>query len=281
MVSALVGAFLLIAAVAFHFQYKKIAKDLQEMRATDTSTVAQIQDTYAEIVDELGSSRDFRERVELKGTIRCDSPLKAEMSQRNCVYYEIRIERERESLETVTDASGNSSRRVTRKKETIQNSKQSAAFFLVDETGEISVFPEKARIDTVESFKSYEDANDPGNGSSRMQFGNFRVDIKTATNRPDSRVLGYHARERLLPVDIPCYVLGEVTNETGKLAVRAPADANGAFIISYKTEAQLIGGKSAAAKNTNIASIALGILGLLGVAFGLMSPFLPSEVIPH
>lgn len=268
MVFLVIGIILLLVAVGLFFSQKGSQKDLQEMQATDTSTVAQLQDTYAAIADELGSNRDYRDRVELKGTIRCDAPLQAELSERDCVYYEVRVEREYEETETVTDSEGNSERKTKKKKDRIKDSKLSTPFSLEDDTGRITIFPEKARIDTIESVKRYEDKASPGNGGGNLQFGGLQINIGTAAER--DRVLGYHYQERLLPVDIPCYVLGEITNETGELAVRAPADS-ASFVISHKTEAQLVGEKSASAKNTEISSIVCGVLGLVGVAIGVVT----------
>ena len=272
MIFLVIGIILLLVAAGLFFSQKGAQTDLREMQATDTSTVAQLQDTYAAIATELGSNRDYRDRVELKGTIRCNAPLQAELSQRDCVYYEVRVEREYEETETVTDSEGNSERKTKKKKDRIKDSKLSVPFFLEDETGRITIFPEKARIDTIESIKRYEEkaASERGSNGGNVQFGGIQINLGGVAAEPRDRVLGYHYQERLLPVDIPCYILGEVTNETGELAVRAPADG-ASFVISHKTEAQLVGEKSTSAKKTKTASIVCGALGLLGVAIGLIS----------
>jgi hypothetical protein len=121
------------------------------------------------------------ELVEVKGTLRCDSPLQSQMAGRNCAYYRARV------LEVYREHSdhGHGPRRRER---TVSDNEQSVEFYVEDATGRVRVRPEGAEVDAEKVVDRFEEA---GAGFFSSKLGNRYV-------------------EEILAVDAPIYVLGVV-----------------------------------------------------------------------
>jgi hypothetical protein len=162
--------------------------------------------------------------VEIKGTLRCESPLRSEMADQVCAYYLSRVVREYEEMDR--DADGDS--RIRRRSETVASNERSASFVVDDGSGTVGVRGEGAEVDALEVMDRFE--RDTG-GS--ITLGGFTVNLGGG-----ERTIGYRYVENILPVDAPVYVLG-VMREDGEVGAPQPEDEGSQFLISYRSEEQL------------------------------------------
>ncbi len=225
------------AGVLLHFR-RKALKKTELMRGVETSAA---RDVPAAAPGTL---------VEVKGTLRCESPLKSEMAEQRCAYYLSQVIREYE--ETDRDADGDLKTR--RRSEVVASNERFAPFVVEDESGAVGVRGEGAEVDALEVTNRFE--RDTG-GAGSLTLGGLTVNLGGGP-----RTIGYRYVERVLPVDSPVYVLGSV-QEDG--AVGAPTDEGeeGRFLISYRSEEQL-------EKKYRRDALVLGLIALGLLVFGLV-----------
>lgn len=195
--------------------------------------------------------------VVVTGTLRCDHPLKAEISGQLCAYYEMSVVRESESEER--DSAGKTRR--TRDSETVASNRQAAAFAIEDATGRVVVRPDGAEFDARQVVSRFEPVQSGGS----ITIGGFHFNPSSESN-----TIGYRSTEKLLPVDAPILVLG-VLHETGEIGAPAAGETDRQFLISYRSAAELARSYSRQAGGTGVAAkAAIGIGALLLIAGGLL-----------
>lgn len=163
--------------------------------------------------------------VEVTGNLRCQRPLTSAMAEQECAYYHSRVIREYE--ETERDSEGEL--RTERKSETVASNEQFAPFAVEDESGIVGVRGEGAEVDAIEVMNRFE--RDSG-GS--ISLGELTVALGGGEN-----TVGYRYVESILRIDEPVYVLG-VVQEDGHLGRPDEGDKDGRFLISYRSEEQLM-----------------------------------------
>jgi hypothetical protein len=154
--------------------------------------------------------------VEVKGTLRCESPLRSEMAEESCACYISRVTREYvRSSGPVSDDSPGSHRSGQTASETLSESVRAVAFFVEDETGRVEVHPEGSEVDAQKVVDRFESSASPG-----VTLGGAPVPFDEEAN-----TLGYRYTESVLPTDAPVYVLGVVREDGGIGAGPGPVDA--------------------------------------------------------
>ena len=86
--------------------------------------------------------------VEVKGTLRCQSPLRSEMAEVSCACYVSRVTREyvRSSGHSTDDTPGSHQPRQTAS-ETLSEIVRAVPFFVEDGTGRVEVHPQGSEVD--------------------------------------------------------------------------------------------------------------------------------------
>ncbi len=172
--------------VLLYFRRKTLAKT-EVMGRVDTSAAA----------DVAGAAPDTL--VEVKGNLRCESPLHSEMAGQSCAYYLSQVIREYQ--ETEREAAGDLETR--RRSEVVASNERFAPFAVEDGSGAIGVRGEGAEVDAVEVMNRFERDTDGG-----ITLGGLTVNLGER-----ERTIGYRHVERILPVDAPVYVLGTVQED--------------------------------------------------------------------
>lgn len=193
--------------------------------------------------------------VEVKGTLRCEQPLRSEMAQKECAYYISRVVREYEEPDRDDDRAGSD-----RRSETLASNEQFAPFVVEDETGTVGVRPEEAEIDALQVMNRFE----RDTGGAGITLGGLTVNLG---NR--ERTIGYRYEESILPVEEPVYVLG-VVREDGEIGAPRPAEEEEQrFIISYRSEEQLEKKYRRDARILTLIAAGLFLFGAVFVAVGI------------
>lgn len=228
------------------------------MQQTRTSSAAELASLAQSVAREIGAG-SFAEAAELKGAVRCSTPLTAELSGTPCVYYSMRVTREYEETEWRSDDKGNQTPRVERRSETVAQNARSCAFEVEDSTGSVAVDPAGAEV-TGEKVLDRFEQGEPG--SPTISLGRWKLDLGPLPRGGGGRrTLGYRYEETVVPLGRQIYVLGEASDAGGRLAVRKPAKKGTSFIVSLKSEEELT--RSAAGANRGLA-IGAAVAGAAG-----------------
>jgi E3 Ubiquitin ligase len=259
----LIGLGLFGLAWFLHLQGKRVGTEILKIRATDTSTVGELKQLQASIEAEIGGGA-FQQAVELKGTIVANNPLTSELAEEECVYYRTNIEEEYERTYYETDEEGKRIRKTSRENRKLAGNETSIRFQLQDDTGTIVVNPNGADIEALQVVDHY----DPYDGEKKVRYRQFKLD-HTPHQSKDHRILGYRFQEWVLRVGSPVYLLGEVNDRENQLMVEKPKEEDQPFIVTYKTEAELIedkqGSQTALKVGYWIALVGGGISILIGL----------------
>lgn len=167
------------------------------------------------------------EMVELKGTVRCDTPLTGELSQRQCVYYASEVVREYEERRQNSKGEWETHRRS----ETVASNKQMTPFMVEDATGRVTVRPDGAEIDAQKVVDRFEQPNQAMGPS--ISFGGIALNLGGGGG-----TVGYRYRESIIPVDAPVYILG-VFQESGEVGRPPEGSKQSRFVISHRSEEEL------------------------------------------
>jgi hypothetical protein len=192
--------------------------------------------------------------VEVKGTLRCESPLQSEMAEESCACYFSRVTREfvRSSGSSSDNNTPGSHHSRQTASETLAESVRAVPFFVEDVTGKVEVHPQGAEVDAQEVVDRFEPSASPG----------FTLGGDPVPFDEDVNTLGYRYTESVLPIDAPVYVLGVVREdgcigagpgpvdapveelpvmEGGELAYSLPSsrDKERRFVISHRSEEAL------------------------------------------
>ena len=163
-----------------------------------------------------------------------------------CLYYEVKVERLWEKIETTEDGS-----KTVKGSDTLTTIKGGAVIGLDDGSGAIAVdFSKGADFDTMKSgFKK----ELTGNGRSlHLQFGDLRYDVPSFGGG-EKYTLGFKATETFVPAEGSLFVLGKLEGHTivkpGWRAMMASAKGRDGLLgsIQKKKKFSFIGGSVAAA----------------------------------
>lgn len=261
----IIGIMLLIVGLILFFVKKNQSHKGFSVKSARSSTVKELEATAHSITQEIGGG-SWRDYIKLWGTITSEQPLISELKQEPCVYYTMNVTREYEETTRKQDSEGKWIEETVKNSEIVASNQRQIPFMLQDATGKIVVNPEDGAIDTVKVLDEFR----PGEAQAGMiTFGNFSLVLRS-TNHSQRHTLGYHYTESILPIGRDVLVVGEVSDETGKLTLAKPIQGNQRFILSLKTEQALHA--AIAQTETNLSYAIIGCLstGMIAILLGII-----------
>lgn len=246
------GVLSLIGAGVTFFMGRGEKAKSTAMAVADTHTAQELNEIHSRVVGTLDADA-LAEQCEITGVIECDTPLTAPLSKKTCVAYNHTISREYEEEVTETDSDGKRKTSTRRGSETVESNNRRVKFWVRDSSGQTLVDPEGAAIDLRNSGERFETADDDERGSKRR------------------RTLGYRTTESILSVGSPVYVLGCAVDFQGQpMMSHHPRDKTQKFIISWKSEQELVGAAESGSRNLQITTYVLVGLGMLLIVLGFI-----------
>ncbi|NJO01922.1 MAG: hypothetical protein HC880_09720 [Bacteroidia bacterium] len=216
-----------------------------DIKYYETSKVSEVVGIYQPVKEELGVGNYSGIIVELSGIANSDSPITAQHSKRPALYVEAWVNREYEVTEQQRDDKGNYRTVTVRRSETVSRHTNYVPFYLDDGSGAtVRVDMNGAKKDLITSQDRYEPESSPG-------FGH-----------DSSRTLGYRYQEKIIPNGARLYVLGELSDRDGELTVVKPAESGKQFIVSTKSEQELIKRAESSAQWKLVGAIIIAVAGL-------------------
>ncbi|MEZ7892557.1 MAG: E3 ubiquitin ligase family protein [Candidatus Wallbacteria bacterium] len=267
------GIILIVIGVICLFMKKSSQSRLMAFNLTKTYTAADLKELFSSVAKEAGKG-NFREMVELKGTLECASPLTAELSKEPCVYFKSTVEREVEETYYEQDAqTKNKVMKTRREMQLISSTERNCDFYIKDATGKIRVKSDNAEFDLIKSMEKYEPASAFNYANGNLNWGGFFIPIAENVfnnnyNMQTHKILGYKMIEYMFPVNRDTFVIGEASDSSnGEITVAKPVESKGEFIVSNKSEEQLAADAKQSAKWLDIASkVCLAIGAVLALA---------------
>ncbi|GAB4130467.1 MAG: hypothetical protein OHK0045_07590 [Raineya sp.] len=273
MLFIIIGILLVGISVGLWFYRKSQLEKSFNIRYQETANAKNIWDNYQDIVKVVGNG-NYSEIVEVKGIGITDNPLIGEYSEKPVLYYRTSLIHEYEVQEKQRDSNGNTSWVTVRKSETIATNEQASPFYIDDNSGKkIMVNMSGAEkvihkiVDRFEKEFSQNYLNQNRNTSWGGQLINFINNINTGS----SRTIGYRFVEEAIPVNTRLYVYGEASDRDGELMIVKPKDAKQNFIVSVKSEEELIKDADSTARNSLIGVIILAVLGVASIIYGMVA----------
>ncbi|MEL6495807.1 MAG: GIDE domain-containing protein [Cyanobacteria bacterium J06623_7] len=245
------GWVILAIAIMLLIRYYWLKIDIRAIRGTEISNLAALRNRQAKFSRSTGRVGTWREQVEVRGTVRCDRPLTAELSSRQCIYYQTKIEEEYERTECCSDADENRPAKQQRGTKLVKNYQNRTNFYLADGTDTISVNLNEAEIDGMTVVNQLESCN-------RVRANDYRV-------------LGYQRTEKVIELGAEIYIIGEVKDINGQLQISAAEDRRKPFVISFKSEAELLAGRLHQCRQQLYWGLGLSLCGSLAIAYAQLA----------
>jgi hypothetical protein len=254
----IVGAALIVVAGVLFFLRQSQAAKLEQVTATETSTCKEV----ADLCEAVGEGTP----VEVKGSIEPKETLQAELSGNDCVCFRSEVERKWEKERWETDTNGNRRLRTRRGTDTVSQNEVLQPFYVRDETGRVLVDPEGADIDWVESVDRFE-RGEPEGGT--LSLGGFQLNLGGVRLGSGRRTIGYRFLEWILPPHRAVYLLGGARLVGGEAGVAQPGQRGEKFLISIKSEEEIVAGTRRAILWLTVGAIACAGAGAVLLAMGL------------
>ncbi len=260
------GIILIIAAVVLFFVQRHYRLKLRSLKLANTVTTAGIKRLAADVAAEIGGG-SLREYIKVYGRVKADQPLTSELKQIPCVYYSMSVTREYEVRVRSEDSEGRTEWRTERRSDTISSNTQSTPFCVQDAQGEVWINPMDAGVETVQVLDEFR----PEANNNRLSFGNFSFNLDVSFGDSGGKTLGYRYKESILPLDRQILVVGEASDQTGRVEIGKPQEKGRKFFISLKSEDTLTSHTKDTILYTTWGAIGCGILGFILLVAGLFT----------
>ncbi len=169
---------------------------------------------------------------EVKGEVKSDEPLQTYLTESKAVWYTWSVEEQWRRRESYTDSKGRRRTRIRTGWRTVASGSDSQSFFLVDDTGELLVNPNGAKVDAHSTLSHHCGTSDP------MYYGKGpHTAIMNSTHRR-------RFNEEAIRPDDDLYVLGPAMLREDVVApMIAHKEDERYYFISTKSESQIVRSK--------------------------------------
>lgn len=243
--------------VAIFYIRPKTQNNVTEMKYMKTKTISELKEMFNQM-DANGLGDNYREFVELKGTVVSDNLVDTPFSDRRVVYCESKLDQVTESREEYRDSNGNIQTRIKKHENTISEEKSSQEICILDNSTNESVVLEingvGCNLDIPKTFDRFEP---------KTNLGNYRYFNTFSLNRFGAETLGFKMTEKTINENQSLYVIGEAFRVGDKIHIGKPQDGKKPFIVTTKSEEDIIN------KSKQNATFAL-IGGIIAIILGIV-----------
>lgn len=260
----IIAGVVLIAIAAGALAYARHARrSARRLTATETLACGDIATLAQTVAGEVGGG-SFSQRCEVVGAAEPGpgGPLQAPESGAEVVWHRTKVSHRYWRMESVT-RDGKTVRERREHTDVVSEVTSSAPFAVRDASGTVLVAPEGADIDDPEHVV---DRFDRG-GADGGPGGVADALVGALLSGGDSGTIGFQHEEWVLRPGARLYVHGEVSDATGGLTFARPGDG-GSFVVSTRSEEQMVKGKETAARLATLGGAAAAVIGLVLIAAG-------------
>lgn len=251
--------FIIGGFVAIFYVRPKTQNNVTEMKFLQTKKINELKDMFDQM-DSNGLGNDYREFVELKGNVLSTNLTETPFSNRQVAYCKSRLAQVIEIKEQYRDSNGNMRTRVNKQENTISEEKSSQEIELLDGSTNESVVLEingvGCKLDIPKTFDRFEP---------KTNLGNYRYFNSFSFNRFGAETIGFKMTEETIDNNQQLYVIGEAFKVGNKIHIGKPQDSKKPFIVTTKSEEDLINKSNQTAMFTLIGGIIAIVVGIVMV----------------
>lgn len=254
----LIGGLVLIAVAAGALAYAHFARRAARgMTATETLSCGDITTLAQGVAGEVGGG-SFRQRCEVVGAAAPGpgGAIRAPESGQEAVWHRTQVTRHWRERQTV-QRDGRSVTEMVDRSETVSEIVSEAPFVVRDDSGTIAVAPAGADVDAPEKVVDRSEQGDRADSA---------VEVVAGALLGSEQGERFEHEEWIIRPGARLYVHGEISDATGQVAFAKPAD--GRFLISTRSEEQIVKGKETAAKVATWVGAAAAVAGVVLVVAG-------------
>ena len=212
----------------------KLQNNVTEIKFMQTKAISELKDMFTQM-DANGLGNDYREYVELKGTVVSDNLVETPFSNRKVVYCDSKLSQVTEIREQYRDNNGNMQTRIRKHENIISNEKSGQDIAIKDNSSNESVVLEinatGCKLDIPKTFDRFEP---------KGNLGNYRYFNSFSWNRFGAETIGFKMTEQTIDTNQNLYVIGEAFKVGDTIHIGKPQDSKKPFIITTKSEEDLI-----------------------------------------
>lgn len=242
---------------AIFYLRPKLQNNVTEMKYMQTKTISELNEMFAQM-DENGLGNDYREFVELKGTVVSDNLVDAPFSNKKVAYCESKLSQVTEIREQYKDSNGNMQTIVRKDENTISNEKTSQEISMKDGSSDETVVLELnatgCKLDIPKTFDRFEP---------KGNLGGYRYFNSFSWSRFGAETIGFKMVEKTIAANQSLYVIGEAFRVGNVLHIGKPQDSKKPFIITTKSEEDLINSSNKNAMFSLIGGIIAIVVGII------------------
>lgn len=243
--------------IAIFYLAPKNKNKVTEIKFLKTKTISELNDMFKQM-DANGLGNEYREFVELKGTVVSDNLVETPFSNKKVVYCESRLAQVTETREEYRDKDGNRRTRVNKHENTISEEKTSQEISLIDSSSNEDIVLEingtGCELDIPKTFDRFEPKN---------SLGNYRYFNNFSWNRFGAETLGFKMTEKTINANQNLYAIGEAFRVGNKIHIGKPQDSKKPFIVTTKSEEDLV-------NNANQTALISIVGGIIAIVFGII-----------
>lgn len=228
-----IGIALIIGGlVAIFYIRPKTKSHTMEMKYMQTKKISELQEMFNQM-DGSGLGNDYREYVELKGTVSDKDVVDTPFSGMRVAYCESKLSQVVETKEQYRDQNGNYRTRTGKMENIISSEKTSQEISMNDGTGEVvlEINANGCKLDIPTTFDRFEPKN---NLNGYRYFNNF------SWNRFGTDTLGFRMFEKTIKLNQSLYVIGEAFRVGNVIHIGKPMDSKRPFIVTTKSEEDMV-----------------------------------------
>ena len=240
--------------VAIFYFRPKNQGNIQEIKYMQTKTISELKEMFSQM-DSNGLG------IELKGTIVSDNLVDTPFSNRKVAYCQSELDQVTEVTEQYRDSNGSYRTRTSKNEIPISNEKSSQEISIIDnstnEPVSVEINATGCKLDIPKTFDRFEPKNN---------LRNYRYFNTFSFNRFGAETLGFKMTEKTIDANQNLYVIGEAFKVGDMIHIGKPIDNKKPFIVTTKSEEDLVNSsnkKSLLLLIGGIAAIILGIISLI------------------
>lgn len=234
----------------------KTKNGVTEMKYLQTKTIAELKEMFSQM-EANGLGNEYREFVELKGSVVSDNLVETPFSNRKVAYCESKLAQVTEAKEEYRDSNGQYRTKIAKHENTISDEKSSQEIAMIDNSSEEVVLEINAtgcKLDIPKTFDRFEP---------KTNLGGYRYFNTFSWNRIGAETLGFKMTEETIEANQSLYVIGEAFRVGDKIHIGKPQDNKKPFIVTTKSEEDLVNSSN---QNAMFALIA----GIIGIIIGII-----------
>lgn len=251
--------FILIGGGLFAIFYirPKTQNSVMEIKYMQTKKVSELVDMFSQM-EQNGLGNDYREFVEIKGNIVSNLLVEAPFSGRKVAYCHSALKQVTEEKEQYRDSNGYTNTRVIKHETTISDEKSSQEISVQDASSQEELVLEingtGCKLDIPKTFDRFEPKT---NLSGYGYFRNF------SWSPYGAETLGFRMLEETIEPNQSLYIIGEAFRVGDKIHIGKPQDSKKPFIVTTKSEEDLVNQSKQNAMIYLIGGIAAILIGVV------------------